>query len=55
MTTCPVQTEMQGHRFVCTAPADHYPDAHVWWLAAPTYGPVPVWTAQNLIEDNWDT
>ena len=57
MTTCPVQTEMSGHRFVCTAPGDHYPDAHVWWLAAPvnTWIPMPLWTAETLTEDDWET
>lgn len=53
---CPVQTEMQEHRFVCTLRA-HPPEVdHVWWLAAPvnTWIPLPLWTAETLTEDDWD-
>jgi len=55
MTACPVQTEMAEHRFVCQLRAGHDGD-HQWWLAAPvnTWLAMPVWTAETLIEDDWE-
>lgn len=53
-TGCPVQTEMQGHTFRCQLRDGHWPEDHAWWLAAPVYGPTPLWTADNLIEDDWE-
>lgn len=56
MTPCPVETEMQEHRFRCQLRAGHEGE-HAWWLAAPvnTWIPMPeVWTADLLLEDEWE-
>lgn len=55
MTVCPVQTEMAEHRFVCQLRAGHEGD-HAWWLAYPvnTWLTMPSWTAETLIEDDWE-
>ena len=52
---CPVQTEMAEHRFVCQLRAGHQGD-HAWWLAYPvnTWLTMPSWTAETLIEDDWE-
>jgi hypothetical protein len=50
---CPLQTEIGGHRFACILEPGHTDRDHFWWLAAPVSGPVPEWTGENLIEDDW--
>ena len=57
MSGCPVETEIQEHRFVCILEAGHDDRDHFWWLAAPvnTWLELPDrWTADLLVEDDWE-